>query len=90
MPDSSTLTTLIRGDVSIPRLDNSIVSNGLDLAFIMFGSEAYLGSFNLRSTVTMAGKLSFLVSIPESISRLTSTLLESELKSNLEINVPSE
>ena len=76
--------------MSTPRLSISIVSKGLDLAFMMFGNEAYLGSFNLKSTVTMEGKLSFLVSIPESISRHTSTLLASLLKSNLEMNVPRE
>ena len=40
-------------------------------AFIMFGKEAYRGSFNLKSVVTIAGKLILMVCKPPSISLVT-------------------
>ena len=41
----------------------------------MFGNEAYLGSFSLKSQVTMAGILISMVSKPSSISLVTSNFL---------------
>ena len=40
----------------------------------MFGNDAYLGSFNLKSVVIIAGKLSLSVCNPPSISLVTSTV----------------
>ena len=51
----------------------------------MFGSEANLGSFNLKSQVTIAGKLISRVSRPSSISLTTSNHLS--LKYNYEEKV---
>ena len=52
---SSTFICSILGLVSIPKSDALICSIGFFFAFIMFGKDAYLGSFNLRSHVTIAG-----------------------------------
>ena len=47
-------------------------SRGFFLAFIIFGKDAYLGSFNLKSQVTIAGTLTDIVSNPSSTSLVTS------------------
>jgi hypothetical protein len=60
------------GFVSTPRSTALICSIGFFLAFMILGSEAYLGSFNLKSQVTIAGTLTSIVSRPSSISLVTS------------------
>ena len=71
---SSTLICSILGLISTPKSDAFNCSIGFFLAFIIFGSEAYLGSFNLRSQVTIAGTFISIVSKPSSISLVTSNL----------------
>mmetsp|Transcript_21546 Transcript_21546/g.54326 ORF Transcript_21546/g.54326 Transcript_21546/m.54326 type:complete len:243 (+) Transcript_21546:215-943(+) len=68
---SSTDMIFVRGVRSIPNEVASSFSSGFFFAFIRFGSVAYLGSFRRRSVVTTAGRLSFIVCIPESTSRST-------------------
>ncbi|SVD48255.1 uncharacterized protein METZ01_LOCUS401109, partial [marine metagenome] len=69
---SSTLISLILGFVSIPKSEALICSKGFFFAFIIFGNDAYLGSFNLKSHVTIAGTLTSIVSNPSSTSLTTS------------------
>ena len=64
MGGSSTLVCSILGVVSTPKSDAFICSIGFFLAFIIFGNDAYLGSFNLRSHVTIAGTFISIVSNP--------------------------
>jgi hypothetical protein len=45
------------------------------LAFIIFGRLAYLGSFNLKSVVIIAGIVTSIFSVPPSTSRLTFIVL---------------
>ena len=52
----------------------------------MFGKEAYLGSFNLRSQVTIAGTLTSIVSKPSSTSLVTSK--DYSMTSIIDANVP--
>ena len=59
----------------IEEISAEISSIGFFFAFIMFGREAYLGSFNLKSQVTIAGTFISIVSSPSSISLVTSSLL---------------
>ena len=65
----------ILGDTSTPKSEAVIFSIGFFLAFIIFGNDAYLGSFNLRSQVTIAGTFISIISRPSSISLVTSNLL---------------
>ena len=51
----------------------------------MFGKEAYLGSLSLKSQVTMAGKLTSIVSNPSSISLTISILLSFKLTFELKV-----
>ena len=60
--------------MSTPRSEACITSNGLDFAFMILGSDAYLGSFNLKSVVTIAGRFTETVCKPPSISLVTSAL----------------
>ena len=62
----------ILGYVSMPKAAAFICSIGFFLAFIILGNEAYLGSFNLKSQVTIAGTLTSIVSRPSSTSLVTS------------------
>ena len=71
--------------MSTPRSDAVICSIGFFLAFIIFGKEAYLGSFNRKSQVTIAGTFTSIVSKPSSISLVTSSDLS--LTSILDANV---
>ena len=48
----------------------------------MFGKDAYLGSFNLKSVVTIAGRLTVIVCKPPSISLVTTALSPSILSSD--------
>ena len=82
---SSTFNCSNLGDTSTPKSVAAISSIGFFLAFIIFGSDAYLGSFSLRSQVTIAGTFISIVSRPSSISLVTSNLLS--LTSILEANV---
>ena len=69
---SSTFICWIFGAVSTPRSDAFICSIGFFFAFIIFGNEAYLGSFNLKSHVTIEGMFVSIVSKPSSTSLVTS------------------
>ena len=64
----------ILGVMSRPKSAAGIISRGLDFAFIMLGNDAYLGSFNLKSVVTIAGKFTETVCKPPSISLVTTAL----------------
>ena len=55
-----------------PKSEAFNCSIGFFLAFIIFGNDAYLGSFNLKSQVTIAGILTSIVSNPSSTSLTTS------------------
>ena len=48
---------------------------------MILGKDAYLGSFNLKSVVTIAGLFSFKVCKPPSISLVTVTLFSSKTTS---------
>ena len=53
-----TLSNSVLGDTSTPSSSGVTVASGFRFAFIIFGSEAYRGSFRRRSLVTMAGSSS--------------------------------
>src|SRR6185437_14234032 len=65
---------LISPACSMPRDASSIVSIGLDLAFMMSGSLMKRGSLRRRSVVTTAGRSTSMVSRPASTSRVTVAL----------------
>ena len=67
-----TLTVEILGFKSIPNSSALNDSKGFCFAFMIFGREAYLGSFNLKSEVTIAGSFIEIVCKPPSTSLVTS------------------
>ena len=77
---SSTFNIDNRAVISTPSASAVNVSIGFFFAFIIFGREAYRGSFKRKSTVITAGIFTFIVSSPPSISRVTIALsAESEI-----------
>mmetsp|Transcript_71316 Transcript_71316/g.195456 ORF Transcript_71316/g.195456 Transcript_71316/m.195456 type:complete len:237 (-) Transcript_71316:112-822(-) len=71
---SSTLITLRCGLISTPRSSGVNLAIFFFFAFMMLGSVAYRGSLRRRSAVTTAGVFIASVSMPVSVSRVTSRL----------------
>ena len=62
---------MILGVRSTPRESGFTLSTFFFFAFMILGRVAYLGSFNLRSAESTAGRLILTVSRPPSTSRVT-------------------